>query len=83
MTQRVFICESQAALDVFTVEPPEKDNKLVQHENVIVTPHLGASTAEAQVIICHQEFFFCKKHPYIIRGDEKRKNSPDSSSCFE
>ncbi|KAJ7541493.1 hypothetical protein O6H91_10G062300 [Diphasiastrum complanatum] len=39
---------AQAALDVFTEEPPEKSNKLVQHENVIVTPHLGASTAEAQ-----------------------------------
>lgn len=40
---------SQAALDVFTVEPPPKDSKLVQHENVTVTPHLGASTKEAQV----------------------------------
>ncbi|PKA67042.1 D-3-phosphoglycerate dehydrogenase, chloroplastic [Apostasia shenzhenica] len=39
---------AQAALDVFTEEPPSKDNKLVQHENVIVTPHLGASTMEAQ-----------------------------------
>ncbi|KAF4350957.1 hypothetical protein F8388_021664 [Cannabis sativa] len=29
-------------------EPPPKDSKLVQHENVIVTPHLGASTKEAQ-----------------------------------
>ncbi|KAJ3677140.1 hypothetical protein LUZ60_002864 [Juncus effusus] len=39
---------AQAALDVFTEEPPAKDSKLVQHENVIVTPHLGASTIEAQ-----------------------------------
>ncbi|KAH7575309.1 hypothetical protein ACOSP7_005180 [Xanthoceras sorbifolium] len=39
---------AQAALDVFTVEPPPKDSKLVQHENVTVTPHLGASTMEAQ-----------------------------------
>ncbi|MCO5613102.1 hypothetical protein L7F22_067376 [Adiantum nelumboides] len=39
---------AQAALDVFTEEPPEQENKLVLHENVIVTPHLGASTAEAQ-----------------------------------
>eukprot|EP00250_Pteridium_aquilinum_P011799 c20312_g1_i1 orf=269-2146(+) len=39
---------AQAALDVFTEEPPKPDNKLVSHENVIVTPHLGASTVEAQ-----------------------------------
>ncbi|KAG9440339.1 hypothetical protein H6P81_020504 [Aristolochia fimbriata] len=39
---------AQAALDVFTEEPPPKDHKLVQHENVTVTPHLGASTVEAQ-----------------------------------
>lgn len=40
---------AQAALDVFTVEPPSQDSKLVQHEKVTVTPHLGASTMEAQV----------------------------------
>ncbi|CAH9100321.1 unnamed protein product [Cuscuta europaea] len=39
---------AQAALDVFTEEPPAKDSKLVQHEQVTVTPHLGASTMEAQ-----------------------------------
>nr|BAD37553.1 putative D-3 [Oryza sativa Japonica Group]BAD37570.1 putative D-3 [Oryza sativa Japonica Group] len=39
---------SQAALDVFTEEPPPKDSKLVHHEHVTVTPHLGASTSEAQ-----------------------------------
>ncbi|KAI4355883.1 hypothetical protein L6164_004612 [Bauhinia variegata] len=39
---------AQAALDVFTEEPPSEDSKLVQHENVTVTPHLGASTKEAQ-----------------------------------
>lgn len=43
---------AQAALDVFAEEPPQKDSKLVQHENVTVTPHLGASTKEAQVGWC-------------------------------
>ncbi|RRT48324.1 hypothetical protein GW17_00025259 [Ensete ventricosum] len=41
---------AQAALDVFTKEPPSADSKLVLHEKVIATPHLGASTVEAQVL---------------------------------
>ncbi|XP_072179535.1 D-3-phosphoglycerate dehydrogenase-like [Diadema setosum] len=36
-----------AALDVFVEEPPT-NTTLVQHAKVIVTPHLGASTVEAQ-----------------------------------
>lgn len=42
---------SGASLDVFEVEPPTSDSlELRQHPNVIVTPHLGASTSDAQVI---------------------------------
>jgi D-3-phosphoglycerate dehydrogenase len=37
-----------AALDVFVKEPPEPGSKLVAHERVVCTPHLGASTDEAQ-----------------------------------
>jgi D-3-phosphoglycerate dehydrogenase len=36
-----------AALDVFEQEPPE-DRELVELDQVITTPHLGASTKEAQ-----------------------------------
>ena len=37
-----------AALDVFENEPP-KDNRLLELDCVIATPHLGAATQEAQV----------------------------------
>jgi D-3-phosphoglycerate dehydrogenase len=38
-----------AAFDVFETEPPPADSPLVRHPNVVATPHLGASTEEAQV----------------------------------
>jgi D-3-phosphoglycerate dehydrogenase / 2-oxoglutarate reductase len=38
------------ALDVYEEEPPV-NNPLVMHEKVVSTPHLGASTSEAQDIV--------------------------------
>ena len=39
-----------AAIDVYTSEPPaEKGNPLLTAPNIVLTPHLGASTVEAQI----------------------------------
>jgi D-3-phosphoglycerate dehydrogenase len=38
-----------ASLDVYETEPPPKDHPLFKCENVTLTPHLAASTEEAQV----------------------------------
>ena len=42
---------SGAAIDVWTEEPPVSPavKRLIQHPRVVVTPHLGANTQEAQV----------------------------------
>ena len=49
---------SGAAIDVFTIEPIEKDNPLLNAKNILLSPHLGASTKEAKegvsIAICEQ-----------------------------
>ncbi|HSE42064.1 MAG TPA: phosphoglycerate dehydrogenase, partial [Acidobacteriota bacterium] len=45
-----------AALDVFSEEPPRSEvlQRIVQHPHVILTPHLAASTLEAQEKVGYQ-----------------------------
>ena len=42
-----------AAIDVFTTEPPPPDHPLLALSQVVLTPHLGASTREAQVNVAY------------------------------
>ena len=39
---------------MFAQEPPDPNHPLRSHPRVILTPHLGASTAEAQVAVAVQ-----------------------------
>ncbi len=57
------------ALDVFSQEPIGDDTvlrQLLAHERVIATPHLGASTAEAQVRVATE---VARKIISALRGD--------------
>ncbi len=54
-----------AAFDVFTAEPAN-ENPLFGHPNVVCTPHLGASTSEAQENVALQ--IAEQMSEYLLRG---------------
>jgi D-3-phosphoglycerate dehydrogenase len=43
-----------AAVDVYEKEPPPADHPLLKAPNIVLTPHLGASTVEAQVSVAKE-----------------------------
>jgi D-3-phosphoglycerate dehydrogenase len=54
-----------AALDVFETEPVPADSPFLKQPKMVVTPHLGASTAEAQLLVARDSAqlladFLCK-----------------------
>lgn len=63
-------CESGqcggAALDVFTSEPPAEDSPLRTQPKILVTPHLGASTEEAQTAVSVDAAKACLQY---LRGE--------------
>ncbi len=69
-----------AGIDVFTTEPPHKDPEssaalLIAHPRCIATPHLGASTVEAQENV---SLDVCEQVLQILAGDLPRSavNAP-------
>lgn len=55
-----------AALDVYPKEPPDAELPILKHPNVILTPHLGASTGEAQEKVA--EMIARQMADYLVKG---------------
>ncbi len=58
-----------AAFDVFETEPPAADNPLLTAPNTILTPHLGALTAEAQLRVAEEA---CEQVIDVLAGRSAR-----------
>ena len=65
---------SAAAIDVFEKEPPDFSQRIFNHPKIICTPHLGASTEEAQEKVAIQiaeqmhDFFEHKKMYGVVNA---------------
>jgi D-3-phosphoglycerate dehydrogenase len=57
------------AFDVFSKEPPEPDNPLLGLPNSVITPHLGASTEEAQIKVAVD---VCEQIADVLQGRPAR-----------
>jgi len=55
-----------AALDVYEQEPPPTDSPLRNHPKILTTPHLGASTVEAQEAVAVDA---CRALVTYLRGE--------------
>jgi D-3-phosphoglycerate dehydrogenase len=63
-----------AGFDVYATEPLQEDSKLRSLDNIVMTPHLGASTAEAQIRVGEmavnqlKEFFLNDNHLHEVKA---------------
>ncbi len=56
-----------AAVDVYSSEPPAADNPLLTAPNMVLAPHLGASTEEAQLAVTLDAVDILLK--YLLKGE--------------
>ncbi|MBF0122335.1 MAG: phosphoglycerate dehydrogenase [Candidatus Omnitrophica bacterium] len=64
-----------AALDVYDEEPPKPDLPVLKFDNCVTTPHLGASTAEAQVNVAI-EVAYSVRDALLGKGIKNAANFP-------
>ncbi len=73
-----------AALDVYETEPP-KQSPLLELDNIVFTPHLGASTHEAQVAvsveIARQAMIFLTTGEAVNALNLPRMSAEDLNKC--
>ncbi len=67
------------ALDVYEKEPLAADHPLLKFDNCVVTPHLGASTSEAQINVAI-EIAECVRNALLGRGIINAVNFPSVSA---
>ncbi len=68
-----------AALDVYEIEPPDFQSPLLKLDNCVVTPHLGASTSEAQLNVA-MEIAHAVKDALSGAGIRNAANFPSLSA---
>ncbi len=65
-----------AALDVYAQEPPSPDNPLIGLPGVILTPHLAASTVEAQVAVAVEAAHLIVDA--LLKGEYRNLRNPEA-----
>ena len=68
-----------AALDVYEQEPPPADHPLIGLPNVLHTPHLAASTADAQITVAAEAARLVVD--YLLEGKAANVCNPDALEC--
>ncbi len=68
-----------AAMDVYDVEPPDFNSELFKLDNCVTTPHLGASTTEAQINVAI-EIAHAVKDALTGKGIRNAANFPSLSA---
>ncbi len=73
-----------AALDVFEAEPLAEDHKLRSMENVVLTPHIGASSQEAKRSVSRdmaEQIALCMTKGIVLNGINVPRIAPSEAAA--